>query len=476
MISTPSRIVPILSLWCILFVGTIPSLGQIAPTRAGGTATIAAQKQQIRRQAAAFAATAAPAASQLDEKRSYVWEGDDWSPDTRTMYVYDATGRLAAWTYVWDGTGWVSESVTKTTPGPKGYSLILEEVYDAPTATWHPVDRIETDYLYNPGSGESFVNWTLYQSWDGEHWINVERDLFTYDGSLSVNSTTTEVWDGNYWAPESRFLITAENSDVFMTQQEWDGTTWTDAYRTIYRNWTIADLQREFAKLGDLIDDYEDVLYGLHLLPAAEAQEWDGTQWVNESRQVRTYDFSTGDVLEYVTEAWDENAWVPTSRLFMTYEAPTVVSAMSFDFYADGSWMTFTTETYDRDDQGFIVEAVQQSDLGEGLVNTGRVLFAWSHEGTASENEKPLGFALHPAYPNPFNPETHVSYRLGSAGHVGVRVYDALGRLVATLVDGMLPAGEYEVTFHAANLPSGQYIVRLDAPGFSQARVVTLLK
>jgi hypothetical protein len=79
-------------------------------------------------------------------------------------------------------------------------------------------------------------------------------------------------------------------------------------------------------------------------------------------------------------------------------------------------------------------------------------------------------------YPNPFNPRTVIIYQLSSFGSVTLRVYDLLGREVATLVDGMLGAGRYEVVFDGRELASGVYVYRLQAGGHVEQRAMILLR
>lgn len=72
-------------------------------------------------------------------------------------------------------------------------------------------------------------------------------------------------------------------------------------------------------------------------------------------------------------------------------------------------------------------------------------------------------YTLEQNYPNPFNPTTTIHYQIPDAGHVTLRIYDILGREVATLVDGMKDMGFYAVTFDGGKLASGVYIMRLAA-------------
>ena len=88
----------------------------------------------------------------------------------------------------------------------------------------------------------------------------------------------------------------------------------------------------------------------------------------------------------------------------------------------------------------------------------------------------PKTFSLEPNYPNPFNPTTKINWQSPVSGWQTLRVYDVLGREVATLVDEFKPAGSYEHDFDGSNLPSGIYLYRLTTRDFSQTRKMILEK
>jgi bacillolysin len=88
----------------------------------------------------------------------------------------------------------------------------------------------------------------------------------------------------------------------------------------------------------------------------------------------------------------------------------------------------------------------------------------------------PTEFKLWQNYPNPFNPVTTISYDLPAPQRVLIKVYDILGREVATLVDEWKPTGYYRTAFDGGSLPSGIYIYRLTAGDFSQIKKLTLIK
>ena len=83
---------------------------------------------------------------------------------------------------------------------------------------------------------------------------------------------------------------------------------------------------------------------------------------------------------------------------------------------------------------------------------------------------------LNPNYPNPFNPTTKISYSIKEEGLVTLKVYDILGKEIATLVNKNKPAGFYEADFNASLLPSGMYIYKLQAGSFVQTRKMLLMK
>jgi hypothetical protein len=78
--------------------------------------------------------------------------------------------------------------------------------------------------------------------------------------------------------------------------------------------------------------------------------------------------------------------------------------------------------------------------------------------------------------PNPFNPSTLISYTVPSRGYVTLKVYNVNGQEVAALVDGVSPAGTFQITFNAKGLTSGVYFYRLTGNGFDETQKMVLLK
>jgi len=127
----------------------------------------------------------------------------------------------------------------------------------------------------------------------------------------------------------------------------------------------------------------------------------------------------------------------------------------------------------DSDQFPFVKQGGDAGSISEDGWICGGELFPG--EASAAE-QQPKEFALHGAFPNPFNPITAISYQLSADSHVDLKVYDISGRLVTTLVDGWREAGMHEVIFDGSDLPTGIYLVRLRAGDFAAVQKMALLK
>ena len=96
----------------------------------------------------------------------------------------------------------------------------------------------------------------------------------------------------------------------------------------------------------------------------------------------------------------------------------------------------------------------------------------------AEELGSPLstGFSLNQNYPNPFNPTTTIKFQIPTSGFVSLKVFDLLGREVATLVNEELQPGSYERVFDANGMRSGVYLCRLQAGNLQLTKKLILIK
>lgn len=127
------------------------------------------------------------------------------------------------------------------------------------------------------------------------------------------------------------------------------------------------------------------------------------------------------------------------------------------------------------------------SDLGgdtENYIVADAIRFVGiSDQITSNEDDfrfKDLGFYLNPAYPNPFNPSTNLSFEIPSSGQVDLSIYNIVGQKVAQIFNGYRPLGRHTFTWNANQMASGVYMVRISYTGlnsrWNETQKITLIK
>jgi photosystem II stability/assembly factor-like uncharacterized protein len=139
------------------------------------------------------------------------------------------------------------------------------------------------------------------------------------------------------------------------------------------------------------------------------------------------------------------------------------------------SWTTQVTTTHPLNSMTFVNQNIGWVVGFDGTIihtTNGGVSFVEEEQ----MNEIPTEFLLSQNYPNPFNPSTKIKYSVPQTSNVIVKVFDILGNEIEILVSEEKPAGTYEITWNAANLPSGIYFYRLQAGSFVETKKMLLLK
>ena len=93
-----------------------------------------------------------------------------------------------------------------------------------------------------------------------------------------------------------------------------------------------------------------------------------------------------------------------------------------------------------------------------------------------SDYTMPRKYSLSQNYPNPFNPSTIISYSVPKSSMVSIKVYDALGREIETLVNEQKRPGDYKIIFNAGKLASGVYFYQLRSSDYNSIKKMLLLK
>jgi hypothetical protein len=124
-----------------------------------------------------------------------------------------------------------------------------------------------------------------------------------------------------------------------------------------------------------------------------------------------------------------------------------------------------------------LTDVYQFKVVGNGTVYFDNWYFYKTSTGISEVNGPvPLKFDLEQNYPNPFNPSTTIRFSLPVASDVTLKVYNMLGQEVATLLNEAKNAGTFDLTFDAADLPSGVYVYSISAGNFNSVKKMLLVK
>jgi len=426
----------------------------------------------------------------LERVEIQAWQEPDFVPFFRNDYGYQNGRRVQSTTYSSNfqlPTEWTPSSRVLYSYDNGNISASLEQDHDGDDFVndWRSV------YTYQQVGGVSVIDTEIYQEWDSsaEEWVNYQRARFIAENNEIVRLEES-YWDGEDWELEDRTLVSQENNDLYFTYQERIGEDeWENLYRDVYHDLTFFELYEVFLELF-----VDPVFFGssmilLTSLPDLTEQFWDGDDWENEYRihSTVTTDQNTGQVTErsITEEYYDDGEWIAESQIQIEYEGglPVVYTMYEPGFVGDSEEMVAVTrEDHSFNEQDLLAQILMydlflddDDEMEEEL--SSRTVLSYSGISTSIEPDThPVAYSLGNAYPNPFNPSTVIPFQAGSTGHVSIRVYDMLGRYVATLADDIFQAGNYQVQFDATGLASGVYMIRMHAPGLQQVRRVSLVK
>jgi hypothetical protein len=274
---------------------------------------------------------------------------------------------------------------------------------------------------------------------------------------------TWSIQDGNY-CPGSVYqgsvLEASGPHPVTRYTRVSDGTEQVDAVRFLVG--TTDQIYMEF-DVPVLIDYGPHALQNFDFSPASPA--------------IMSFGEQLQMTFDYVT---DESAGVRIfGRAAYQYEPLMGMTSAGSPLYPAPSgsgdfWMTYNADR-EADMIRFRMVSSDQSLLFLEWFQPG--YFLWGASGTITDAvDTPQVASLGHCYPNPFNPTTTIPVSLARGSYVKLAVYDVRGRLVHTLQDGKLPAGDHLFTLRGDGLASGAYVVRMDTPAGVHTQRVSLVK
>ncbi len=133
-------------------------------------------------------------------------------------------------------------------------------------------------------------------------------------------------------------------------------------------------------------------------------------------------------------------------------------------------------ETYPCEIRDGITAALCTNHLAYGIWGNPDTCRVEPASSVYAQRELPTGFALLPNHPNPFYLTTEIHYAVDGEEFVSLKVYDVLGREVATLVNQRMLAGNHRAVFESRNLPKGLYFIHMTAGRFAARRKMLALR
>ncbi|NQT27393.1 T9SS type A sorting domain-containing protein [candidate division KSB1 bacterium] len=389
-----------------------------------------------------------------------VWDGSGWVNSDRVLFTNNAQGDITsmamdiwqngAWvpqmlmTYTFDGSGNLIEDIMQM---DMYYSGVLENLFRSVYtysgnqltkqenymwySSWQKTS--ETDFTYN-GQGQLVEEVDYMDLGAYIFWTN--KLLYTYHANGRIETETHQSYDiyTSSWVNDDKYTYTYNGSQqrTSTLEQTWNGSVWVNVY-------------------------LNSVTYGGPNGMATEDldQMWNGSAWENVDRSTYGYD-SNGNETTWLDEAWNE-----TGASWENEERGTTV-------YNSSDFPTLT---------------IIQTWVGGAWVNETRLEYTYSG-GTAVEDlpiNLPESFSM-TNYPNPFNPTTTIQFALPVDDQVSVTIYDAMGRMVRTLIHSeSITAGTYEVQWNGMNassqpVASGVYFYSIQGVQFNQTNRCLLLK
>ncbi|MBT8399269.1 MAG: T9SS type A sorting domain-containing protein, partial [Rhodothermia bacterium] len=387
----------------------------------------------------------------------YDWSHPEWAPSLRTSY--NEAGLISAID------GW-------------------DPISKAPT----PIADFYYEYAYDFSNLRQVVSLEIEREWDGVAWQNASRTVYDVESDPSfgmrVVGGQTDRWAGGDWSPVEQFSFYEMSGSVFQEYRAWEAGLWMNKDRIVFPDQTIASLENRLVTLHSRYGEYVDLYLATLLLPPNYSQEWTGSEWENTSRyQIESYHFVAGEPAVIQFDTWDQGNWVDELRVEFHFGQFNNNSAWRIDganlqILEHNGWTPISAESYEYDGRNLLVQSVRRDGLFGIFVNTARISFNWIGLSVGREDpgSVPVTHVLRPAYPNPFNTTTTITYELAATDDVRIELRDMLGRLVEVYVDERQVAGSHDVVVEARDLPSGIYAVRMLTPHRVQTQLLTLVK
>jgi hypothetical protein len=323
---------------------------------------------------------------------------------------------------------------------------------------------LKSYWNFNAGSG-TVIDDSCATNADGIFYTAaVDVHAYTTTPTVTV-SDNDKTWTENYWSNGTLKTVSGAGIDEVNTV-----TSNTSSILTLQNSCTTTPVL-------DSKDTPNDTWFGIELTNET-------SQWVvsDPPVPVEIHSFTANSKGRGVELAWKTATEVNNHGFDIEKRMKDELGSMNWEKigFVEGHGTTNAPKSYsfiDGSASGTVAYRLKQIDRDGSFEYSNQV------EVTVAA---PKEFALMQNHPNPFNPATSISYTIPAAGHVTLKVYDLIGKEVATLVNGMQDAGVHIVKFSAgggsafggdaSQLPSGMYFYTLRTNNFAATKKMMLLK
>ena len=336
--------------------------------------------------------------------------------------------------------------VWRTTDGGGTWSVVFAQSHGFVDAV-RMISPTEGIGVGDPVKGEG--RWTIIRTTDsGTTWSRIPTEPLQMNGELGLNRSlctygTNHIWFG---------AASGNNSSAAVYRSTDAGLTWSRASTPLpYYSWTVwfSDSLHGLCSDTCLARSTDGGVTWLPIgLPGWDWYSYD-TGWLAFASVSGGKDlWATLDTIVYRSEDWG------ASWSIAYHNTKDTLLSGSFATVHDSTVGWFTT-------LGANIVAYKDFPVGVDMLATGDV---------------PTEFGLSQNYPNPFNPTTKIRFTIVDRQLTTIKVFDLVGREVATLVNEVKEPGTYTVQFDASKLASGVYLYRLSAGQFVQSKKMVVVK
>ncbi len=370
-------------------------------------------------------------------------------------------------------------------PNDSSITEIFCERFEETNSTWNNHTFQTNDY-----NTLSQLERELVQSWFNSAWIDNSQILFTYDPTHGkVTEQLQQSAINGPWENSIRFSYTYDSNDQLslFLHQRWGNIGWDDYSRTAYTYDANGRLETTTFDLWTNNDGWVPTTQTTFLYDGAgtdviesQSASWDAVnaEWDVDGKTLNTYN-ANGDLEEQITQIWANfsGMFQNQGRWIFSYDSldNTLTEQTFYQWDNVSTWNPFSRRQYTWSEGGSLRNYLDQWWLNTFWINNRRCSYTYDLITGIAENAPIQDFAIS-NHPNPFNPQTTITFQLPEAQQVVLSVFDISGRQIETLLEEYLTAGQHTINFRANNLPSGLYFYRLKSDRYSAVGKMVLTR